>query len=47
MKAKILRLNAAYTQGKLDYESYKAKVKALLRTLDWQTSIQYQNMTLI
>jgi hypothetical protein len=45
MTSKIRQLNAFYEQGILTYESYKEKIDALLRSLDWQKRIRYENMS--
>ena len=44
MKAQISRLNAMYVDGVCTYEFYKIEVEKLLRFVDWQKRIQFENM---
>ena len=44
MKEQIKRLNRAFINGDLDNSAYVAEAYKLLRGMDWQKRIQYENM---
>lgn len=44
MKARIKRLNALFIDGMIDNTTYAAEAAKLLRPLDWQRRLQFENM---
>lgn len=47
MKAKIKGLNRLYCESTISYESYRREAERLLRNLDWQKRIQFENLLLV
>lgn len=44
MKAKIRGLNRLYADSRISFNEYRREAERLLRNLDWQKRIQYENM---
>lgn len=44
MKSRILALNVLFINNEIDLATYKAMAEKILRTLDWQRRIQYENL---
>lgn len=47
MKAKIRGLNRLFLNSTISLDEYRRQAEKLLRSLDWQKRIQFENLLLV